>query len=145
MLRSLAAAIVALTVGGLTGYVLGERQGFIRGMRDLEGEVVGALSFYVETASCVRTGDVKRALELLDMRVDGAVLRLTAARRNVGFLAAQAGQVRPEQALGQAKLYRSVVPSLGRDAAAVSSALDGVLPSNGAPPALAALTKRVGG
>jgi hypothetical protein len=44
-------------------------------MRHLETEVAGTLSLDVEAASCIQVGDTQRALALLDLRVDGAILR----------------------------------------------------------------------
>jgi hypothetical protein len=116
-------------------------------MQHLETAVSGTLSLEVEVASCIRVGDTQHALALLDLRIDTAVLKLTAAASNLGFLAAQAEQ-RPARALGQAKLYRHVIPSTDSDASAVRSALDKVPAPEGTAPVpsgLAKLTQHAGG
>ncbi len=135
--------VATIVLSGLVGYAVGERHGFIRGMRHLETEVARVLTLEVEAASCVRTGDHERALQLLDLDIDGSVLGLSAARTNLGFLLGGTGGVQPPEALGLATLYRRVAPPAGHDAAAVTSALNGVPAPSSVPPALRALTNQV--
>ena len=122
-----------LTVGIAVGIAIGSRAGLIRGMGHLQTEVAAGLALDVEVASSVRLGDQRRALELLDMRVDSAVLALTMAERNLGYLAAQADS-KPVDSLAWAAAYRAVVPATGHNAAAVRSALQPVPPIRGERP-----------
>jgi hypothetical protein len=146
VLKSLVARTIAMALSGLAGFVLGERQGFIRGLRILESEVASGLSQDVELASCVRTGDTKREVAALELRIDSSVLILSAASRNLGYLGvAGAGGPGTGEALGRAKLYRDVVPPVGTDAPAISERLRGVRPASTRSPALAALVKSAGG
>jgi hypothetical protein len=115
-------AVGGAALGLAIGFALGERQGFIRGLRALEQSVAGTLARDVEVASSIRIGDAKRALTLLDLAVDGAVLNLSAAQTRLGILVVQPDAL-PEEALQRAKLYRSIVPPTGVDAPKVVSSL----------------------
>jgi hypothetical protein len=114
--KKLAGSILSLVLGLVIGFAVGQRQGFKMGMEFLETQVDGTLSIHVETASCIRVGDTKRALELLDMMIDSAVTSVVA----------QPGPLRAPSALSQAKLYRSVVPAAGPAASDVRTALERV-------------------
>jgi hypothetical protein len=142
-MRYVATTAIGLALGLFVGLALGQRQGFIRALRYLQGSTSGGVALDVEVASCIRVGDTERALALLDARVDGAVLQLTAAKQNLGILAA-ATDWDADDALARAKAYRGIVPPSGHDAKAVSVALQAV-PAKGAAslsPGLAMLAQR---
>jgi hypothetical protein len=105
------------TVTGVLGLAvgcgLGQRQGFNWGMLQLETEVSGNLSRHVEVASCIRVGDMQRALAFLEDAIDVAVVSL----------AAQPDPSRSQRVFGQAKLYRNVVPAKGPMASQVTGTL----------------------
>jgi hypothetical protein len=121
----LAATTVGLAIGLFLGYPLGQRRGLIDGLGHLRDAMAGDLTADVEVASCVRLGDTERALAILDARLDGAILQLAAAKQNLGYLVAPTNADRGD-ALALAKTYRSIVPPAGRDARAVSNALQNV-------------------
>jgi len=121
--KRLAGPILGLALGLVVGFSLGQRQGFKMGMGFLETQVSGTLSIHVEAASCIRVGDTKRALELLDTMIDSAVTSVVA----------QPGPLRAPEALSQAKLYRSVIPAAGPAASGVGTALERV-PTMEVPP-----------
>ena len=118
MRTSIAAAttILACGVGGVAGFAVGQRQGMAWGIAGLEREVGGGLSRDVEVASCIRVGDPERALSLLEPAIDRSVLSLV-AHPGAGV-----------RGLGQAALYRRIVPSTGPGAREVEAALAGVPP-----------------
>ena len=126
-LKVLAVPALALGIGLVAGFALGQRQGMGMGLRFLEQEASGSLAMHVEAASCVRVADAACALELLDTMIDSAVLSLHA----------RPGQPPTERAMGQAKVYRRVVPAAGPNAPSVRAALDDVpepdRPSDSAP------------
>jgi hypothetical protein len=104
---------VGLVAGFKIGQAKGFHQGYDMGMGFLETEVKGGLSVHVEEASCIRVGDMERALKLLDGSIDAAVTSV----------AAQPGQLGAQAQLSQAKLYRSVIPASETRASAVATAL----------------------
>jgi hypothetical protein len=127
--KRLAGPVSGLALGLLAGLAVGHRQGFNMGMGFLETEVGGTLSMHVEAASCIRVGDPERALELLDMMIDTAVLGV----------AAQPGRLRAQPQMSQAKLYRSVIPTSSE----VQTALEPV-PAMELPPQMGASPSRSG-
>ena len=116
MRTSIAAATAILTcgVGSVAGFAVGQRQGMAWGSAGLEREVGGGLSRDVEVASCIRVGDPERALSLLEPAIDRSVLSLV-AHPGAGV-----------RGLGQAALYRRLVPSTGPGGRQVEAALAGV-------------------
>jgi hypothetical protein len=86
------------------------------GIAGLEREVGGGLSRNVEVASCIRVGDPERALSVLEPAIDRSVLSLV-AHPGAEF-----------RGLGQAALYRRMVPSTGPGGRQVEAALAGVPP-----------------
>ena len=111
-----ATAILACGVGGVAGFAVGQRQGMAWGIAGLQREVGGGLSRDVEVASCIRVGDTECALSLLEPAIDRSVLSL------VAYPGVEL------RGVGQAALYRRVVPSSGPGARQVEAALAGVTP-----------------
>jgi hypothetical protein len=144
-MRYIPATIIGLAVGIFVGLAFGYRQGFMRGLRHLENDMAGSLAGDVEVASCVRLGDTERALRILELRLDGNIMQLAAAKRNLGFVVAPGGWSRDE-ALSVATVYRGVVPPSGHDASAVTAALAGIVSPGKRPlsPALEKLVHRAG-
>jgi hypothetical protein len=108
-----------LVIGAIGGFAYGQRQGFDLAHGFLEREVFQGLSMRVETASRIRVGDLEGALELLDLAIDTTVL-------NSGLVSGGAIVPTRHIPLAQAKRYRSIVPSSGRDASEVNRLLDAV-------------------
>jgi hypothetical protein len=133
------ALLIAFAVGTVSGY----RRGLIVGLGHLENRLAATLATDVELASCVREGDTQRALGLLDLSVDSLVLQLDAGQANVGYVATDT-LPSTQDSLSVAKVYRSLVPSTGQDAAAVHSALAAAsgTPALSLSPALARLASR---
>jgi hypothetical protein len=133
-LKMLVVPTLALVVGLVAGFALGQRQGLGMGLGFLESEVTYSLSMHVEAASRVRVGDTERALELLDSMIDATVL-------------SQHQQPAPHRALrsmSDAKVYRRVIPSSGPNAAAVRAALEHIAEPDRTASGLATLVRQSG-
>ncbi len=116
ILKMLVLPTLAVVVGLVAGFALGQRQGLGMGMGFIEAETTGSLTMHVEMASSVRVGDTDRALMLLDTLIDSAAVSLHA----------QPGTPRSLRSLSQVKTYRSVIPSVGPYATALRDALESV-------------------
>lgn len=121
--KMLAVSTLTLGVGLAAGFALGQRQGLGMGLGFLQSEVTFSLATHVEAASCVRVGDTDRALALLDGLIDSAVVNVRA----------QPGPLQSARSMSQAKVYRSVVPATGPNAAGVRGALESVPDPDGRP------------
>lgn len=119
----LAVPVLTLGLGLVVGFSLGQRQGLGMGTAFLKSEVSGVLAMHVEAASCVRVGDTERALQLLDSTIDSAVINIHAQPEP---------RVEPPS-MSLAKVYRSVIPASGPNAAYVRAALQNV-PEPAGPP-----------
>jgi hypothetical protein len=105
-----------MALGAAIGFAVGQRWGISLGTRIMATEVDGVLSIHSEVASLIRVGDTDRALWWLDMLIDNAVTN-TARHSN---------DTTPRRGLQIAKVYREAVPSVGPNAAHVTTALSQV-------------------
>ena len=116
--------VLALAVGAVGGFALGQRQGLDWGLGFLKLETYGGLTQRVEAASLIRVGDVDGALAVLDAGIDAIVL-------SSGDVSAGPTTDLRLQALSMARLYRDIVPATGSHAREIMQTLERVPPPQG--------------